>query len=69
VKGGVTSVWIKTALPENPDKQIIIEIEAAIQTYLASKEIKDTIKSDHYMIQLVNKEKTNLLQVSNSTGE
>lgn len=69
VKGGVTSVWIKTALPENPDEQIITDIEAAIQTYLTSKEIKDTINSDHYMIQLVNKEKTNLLQVSNVPGE
>ena len=69
VKGGVTNVWIKTALPESPDEQIITEIEAAIQTYLTSKEIKDTIKSDHYMIQLVNKEKTILLQVSNGPGE
>lgn len=69
VKGGVTNVWIKTALPENPDKQIITDIEAALYTYLASKEIKDTIQSDRYKIQLVNKDEINLLQVSNISGE
>jgi len=69
VKGGVTNVRIKTALPENPDKQIITEIETALHTYLASKEIKDRIQSDHYKIHLENKEKTNLLQVSNISGE
>lgn len=69
VKGGVTNVWIKTALPEYPDKQIISDIETALQTYLATKEIKETIQSDHYKIQLINEDETHLLQVSNIPGE
>ncbi len=69
VKGGVTNIWINSALPEHPDKQIISDIETALRTYLASKEIKDTIRSDRYEIQLLSKDKTNLLQVSNVSGE
>ena len=69
VEKGVSYVWIKTALSDHPDKQIISEIKTALHTYLASKEINDKIKSDQYEIQLLNKDKNISLQVSSTSKE
>ena len=69
VEKGVTYVWIKTAMSDSPDKQIISNIKRALHTYLASEEIKDKIQSDQYEIQLLSEDKNILLQVSSTLKE
>ncbi|TWT27225.1 hypothetical protein [Planomicrobium sp. CPCC 101110] len=66
VEEGVTHVQIKTALPKQPDPQLLKEISTAIRVYLESNEIKSTIQEDDYRIQLLSKEKTILLEVTNA---
>lgn len=65
VKDGLTQVKLKTALPEQPEPQLLTEVENAIQTYLETKEIKSIIQKDQYRIQLLSEDKTVLLEVTN----
>ncbi|MCI1590735.1 hypothetical protein [Heyndrickxia oleronia] len=69
VEKGVTYVWIKTAMSDGPDKQIISDIKTALHTYLASEEIKGKIQRDQYEIQLLSEDKNILLQVSSTSKE
>ncbi|MCH4827959.1 hypothetical protein [Planococcus halocryophilus] len=67
VKDGMTQVKIKTALPEKPEPQLLSEVEAAIQTYLATNEINSIIQEDQYRIQLLSEKKTILLEVTKAS--
>lgn len=67
VKDGVTHVSIKMELSDQPDEQVLSEIENAIREYLGSEEIKESIQNDKYEIQLLNKEKESLLQITSSS--
>lgn len=67
VKDGVTHVSIKTGLSDQPNELVLSEIENAIREFLESEEIKDSIQNDKYEIQLLNKDKESLLQISSSS--
>ena len=67
VKKGMTQVKIKTTLPENPDAQLLSEVEVAIQKYLRTNEISSIIQEDQYKIQLLSEKKTLLLEVTKAS--
>lgn len=67
VKDGVTYIWIKTALSDQPNKQVISEIDEALRKYLESEKVKKSIQNDQYEIELLDKEKNSLLKVSSSS--
>lgn len=66
VEDEVTQAKIKTALTEQPDPQLLADIESAILAYLDTKEIKDSIQNDEYRIQLLSEEENVLLEVTNT---
>lgn len=65
VEKGVINIWIKSKLPENPDEQMIKDIERAIREFMLSTEAKDSIQDNPYKIELLSKSKKVLLKVTN----
>lgn len=63
----MTQVKIKTTLPENPDAQLLSEVEVAIQKYLRTNKISSIIQEDQYKIQLLSEKKTILLEVTKAS--
>lgn len=65
VKKGHTYVWLKTDFTKRPGGELIREIEEAVQKYLAAPETAEIIQNDAYTIQLLLKDKTPFLEVTN----
>lgn len=57
VKKGQSNVWLKTSWTEKPNDAMITEIQQAIETYLSSPEVQNSIANDAYSIQYVMKNK------------
>ncbi|MFV2047429.1 DUF4030 domain-containing protein [Metabacillus sp. YM-086] len=65
VKDGHTYVSIKTDLEKQPSKEIIQEIELAIQEYLVLPETKEKIVNDNYSIQFLLKNNKSFVKITN----
>jgi len=65
VKKGHSYVSLKTDLDTPPSKEIIQEIELALQNYLTLPETKEQIQNDNYTIQFLLKNEKSFIKIAN----
>ncbi len=65
VKDGHSYVWIKTDLDKPLPQEQIVEIEKAVQDYLALPEIQEKIHNDDYTIEFLLKNGKSFVEIGN----
>ncbi|MCR8848270.1 hypothetical protein NQ095_07640 [Rossellomorea sp. SC111] len=65
MKDGHSYVWIKTDLDKPLPQEQIVEIEKAVQDYLALPEIQEKIHDDEYTIEFLLKNGKSFVEITN----
>lgn len=65
VRKGRSYVYLKTNFEQPPSKEIIQEIESAVEDYLALPDTKEVIQDDKYTIQFLLKNKKAFIKITN----